>query len=121
MAKFKYNRPRRKYRTQTRSELTPKPTVKRNPFDDALHVAIRACGIRTPKIGSTVATHSKHASKLNNAKSIGKLAKLNTSNYAIERGMTRANKENPNATIHGDQSSVPRNSLVNLIVSHLNN
>jgi hypothetical protein len=121
MAKFKYQRPRKKYRTQTRSKLTPKPKAIKSPYDDALHVAIKACGIRTPKIGSTVSTHSKQASRLNNAKSIGKLAKRNESNYAIERGMTRANKENPNATIHGDQSNVPRNSLVNLIVSYLNN
>ena len=114
MAKFKYKRPRRKYRTQTRTQ----PQPKQSPYDDALVVAIRACGIRTPKIGSTVSTHSKQSSRLNNAKSIGKLAKRNNSNYAIERGMTRANKEKPNATIHGDRTHY---RLIDQISRHINN
>ena len=104
MAKFKYRRPRKKYRTQTRSELTTKPTTKRNPFDDALHVAIRACGIRTPKIGSTVATHSKHASKLGR--------------HERTQDLTLSLTTNDNATIHGDRT---HDRLIDRISKHLNN
>ena len=104
MAKFKYNRPRKKYRTQTRSKLTPKPTTKRNPFDDALHVAIRACGIRTPKIGSTVSTHAKYASRLGR--------------HEYNESLAESIKENRNKTIHGDRT---HDRLIDRIVSHLNN
>ena len=86
MAKFKYQRPRRKYRTQTRVQATPKTT----PYDDALVVAIRACGIRTPKIGSTVSTHAKYASRLGR--------------HEYNKDLALSIKENRNATIHGDRT-----------------
>ena len=104
MAKFKYNRPRRKYRTQTRSELTTKPTTKRNPFDDALHVAIRACGIRTPKIGSTVSTHAKYASRLGR--------------HERTQDLTLSITTNDNATIYGDRT---HDRLIDRISTYINN
>ena len=94
MAKFKYKRPRRKYRTQTRTQ--PQPKV--SPFDDALTVAIRACGIRTPKIGSTVSTHSKQASRLGR--------------HAFTKDQAKTMKQHDNATIHGDRT---HDRLIDLI------
>ena len=104
MAKFKYKRPRRKYRTQTRSQPTLKPKATTSPFDDALHVAIRACGIRTPKVGSTVSTHAKYASRLGR--------------HEYNESLAESIKENRNKTIHGDRTP---DRLIDRIVSHLNN
>ena len=98
MAKFKYQRPRKKYRTQTRSELTTKPKATTSPFDDALHVAIRACGIRTPKIGSTVSTHAKYASRLGR--------------HEYNESLAETTKQHANATIHGDRT---HDRLISLI------
>ena len=94
MAKFKYQRPRKKYRNQTRTQ----PQPKQSPYDDALVVAIRACGIRTPRIGSTVATHSKHASKLGR--------------HERTQDLTLSITTNNNATIHGDRT---HDRLISLI------
>ena len=104
MAKFKYQRPRRKYRTQTRSQPTLKPTTKRNPFDDALHVAIKACGIRTPKIGSTVSTHAKYASRLGR--------------HEYNKDLTLSITTNANATTYGDRT---HDRLIDRISTYLNN
>ena len=104
MAKFKYSRPRKKYRTQTRSELTTKPKAIKSPYDDALHVAIRACGIRTPKVGSTVSTHAKYASRLGR--------------HEYNKDLTLSLTTNDNATIHGDRT---HDRLIDRISKHLNN
>ena len=104
MAKFKYNRPRKKYRTQTRSEPTAKPKAIKSPYDDALHVAIKACGIRTPKIGSTVSTHAKYASRLGR--------------HEYNESLAESIKENRNKTIHGDRT---HDRLIDRISTYLNN
>ena len=71
-------------------------------YKDARLVAEKACGIRTPQIGSTVSAHTKQASKLNRATSVGKLPKLNKQKYATNRGLPRVRRENSKPPVEAD-------------------
>ena len=104
---MKYQRVRKhRHERNAGTKARPKTLV----YMDARLVAEKACGIRTPLIASTVSAHTKQASKLNRATSVGKLAKHNKQKYATNRGLPRVRRENNKPDIEADGYG-----LINLI------
>ena len=104
---MKYQRVRKHRHDRNKgTNARPKTLV----YKDARLVAVKACGIRTPLIASTVSAHTKQASKLNRATSVGKLSKLNKQKYATSRGLPRVRRENSKPPVEAEGYG-----LINLI------